>query len=40
MGNYKKALEHAKAALPQAQDEPTKKFLESAIKTLEMGKPL
>jgi hypothetical protein len=40
MGNYKKALEHAKAALPQAQDEPTKKFLETAIKTLEQGKPL
>jgi hypothetical protein len=40
MGNYKKALEHAKAALPQAQDEPTKKFLENAIKTLEQGKPL
>ncbi|MDN3659476.1 DUF2911 domain-containing protein [Ferruginibacter paludis] len=40
MGNYKKALEHAKAALPQAQDEATKKFLETAIKTLEQGKPL
>ena len=40
MGNYKKALEHAKAALAQAPDEPTKKFLETAIKTLEEGKPL
>jgi hypothetical protein len=40
MGNYKKALEHAKAALPQAPDEPTKKFLEAAIKTLEQGKSL
>ena len=40
MGNYKKALEHAKAALAQAADEPTKKFLEGAIKTLESGKPL
>lgn len=40
MGNYKKALEHAKAALSQAPDEPTKKFLEAAIKTLEEGKPL
>jgi tetratricopeptide (TPR) repeat protein len=40
MGNYKKALEHAKAALLQAPDEPTKKFLETAINTLEQGKPL
>lgn len=40
MGNYKKALEHAKAALPQATDEPTKKFLATAVKTLEEGKPL
>lgn len=40
MGNYKKALEYAKAALPQAPDEPTKKFLEAAIRTLEQGKPL
>ena len=40
MGNYKKALEHAKAALLQAPDEPTKKFLETAVKTLEQGKPL
>lgn len=40
MGNYKKALEHAKAALPQAPDEPTKKFIEAAIKNFEEGKPL
>ena len=40
MGDYKKALDYAKAALPQAQDDPTKKFLETAIKTLEQGKPL
>lgn len=40
MGDYKKALEYAKAALPQAPDEQTKKFLENAIKTLEDGKPL
>lgn len=40
MGNYKKALEHAKAALPQAPDEPTKKFLEGAVKTLSEGRPL
>jgi len=33
-------LEYAKAALPQAPDEPTKKFLETAINTLEQGKPL
>jgi len=40
MGNYKKALEHAKVALTQAPDEPTKKFFEAAIKTLQEGKPL
>jgi len=40
MGNYKKSLEHARAALAQAPDEPTKKFLENAIKTLEEGKAL
>lgn len=40
MGNYKKALEHAKAALPQSPDEQTKKFLEAAIKTLGEGKAL
>lgn len=40
MGNYKKAAEHAKAALLQAPDEQNKKFLEAAIKTLEEGKPL
>ena len=40
MGDYKKALQFARAALLQAPDEPTKKFLESAVKTLEAGKPL
>lgn len=40
MGDYPKALQYAKAALPQAQDEQTKKFLEEAIKTLGEGKPL
>jgi tetratricopeptide (TPR) repeat protein len=40
MGDYKKALAFAKAALPQAPDEQTKKFLENAIKTLSEGKPL
>lgn len=40
MGDYKKALQFAKAALPQAPDEQTKKFLEGAIKTLGEGKPL
>ena len=39
-GDYKKALEHAKAALTQAPDEGTKRFLEGAIKTLSEGKPL
>jgi hypothetical protein len=40
MGNYKKALEHAKLALPQAPDELNKKSLEAAVKTLSEGKPL
>ena len=40
MGDYKKALGYAKAALPQAPDEQTKKFLETAIKTLADGKPI
>ncbi len=40
MGNYKKALEYAKAALPQAPDEAIKKILETAVNTLEQGKPL
>ncbi|MEQ1678951.1 MAG: DUF2911 domain-containing protein, partial [Chitinophagaceae bacterium] len=40
MGDYKKALDYAKAALLQAPDEQTKKFLETAIKTLSEGKPL
>lgn len=40
MGDYQKALQYAKAALPQSPDEQTKKFLETAIKTLSEGKPL
>ncbi len=40
MGNYKKALEFAKAALPQSPEGATKRFLEAAIKTLEEGKGL
>jgi hypothetical protein len=40
MGDYKKALGYAKAALPQATDEATKKFLETAIQTLQQGKAL
>lgn len=40
LGNYKKALEHAKLAVVQAPDEVNKKNLEQAVKTLEAGKPL
>ncbi len=40
VGNYKKALEHAKLALAQAPDGQNKQFLEQAIKTLSEGKPL
>lgn len=40
MGNYKKALVYAKAALPQAPDEVNKKFIEIAIQNLQEGKPL
>jgi len=40
MGNYKKALEHAKLALAQAPDEQNKKALEAAVKTLSEGKAL
>lgn len=39
-GNLKKALEHAKLAYAQAPDDVNKKFLETAIKTLEEGKAL
>jgi len=39
-GDYKKALEYAKAALKQAPDETNKKFLESAIQNLQEGKPI
>lgn len=40
MGDYKKALEHAKAALKQATGDADKKFLETAIQTLQEGKPI
>ncbi|SFQ03838.1 DUF2911 domain-containing protein [Parafilimonas terrae] len=40
MGDYKKALEYAKAALLQAPDDASKKFLETAIQTLQQGKPI
>jgi tetratricopeptide (TPR) repeat protein len=40
MGNYKKALEHAKLALPQAPDDQNKKVIEAAIKTLSENKPI
>ena len=40
MGDYKKALQYAKAALPQAADDQNKRFIEGAIKTLGEGKPL
>lgn len=40
MGDYKKALQYAKAALAQAPDDQNKKFLEGAVKTLSEGKGL
>ena len=40
LGNYKKALEYAKAAVPQAPDEQNKKNLEQAVKDLSEGKPV
>lgn len=40
LGDYKKALNHAKAALLQAPDEQIKTMLSNAIKTLEGGKAL
>jgi tetratricopeptide (TPR) repeat protein len=40
MGNYKKALEHAKLALKQAPDENNRRSLEEAIAKLSEGKPL
>ena len=40
MGDYKKALQFAKAALAQAPDEPNKRFIEGAIKALSEGKGL
>lgn len=39
-GDYKKALEYAKKALPQAPDDVNKNFISNAIKTLESGKPI
>ena len=39
-GDLKKALEHARMALPQAPNEENKRAVEQAIKTLESGKPL
>jgi len=39
-GDYKKALEHAKLALPQAPDEQSKKMIEQAIQKLSAGMPL
>jgi tetratricopeptide (TPR) repeat protein len=38
LGNYKKALEYAKMALPQAPDDVNKNSIEKMIKTLEAGK--
>lgn len=38
LGDYKKALEHARLAAAQAPDEVNKKNLEQAVKTLESGK--
>jgi tetratricopeptide (TPR) repeat protein len=40
LGNYKKALEHAKKAIEQAPDEMNKKNLKSYITTLEKGEPI
>lgn len=37
-GDYKKALEYAKLALPQATDEVNRRAIEGYIKTLESGK--
>jgi tetratricopeptide (TPR) repeat protein len=38
LGNYKKAVEYAKMALPQAPDDVNKNSIEKMIKTLEAGK--
>lgn len=40
MGDFKKALTFAKAALAQAPDEQSKKIIGFAVKTLDEGKPL
>jgi hypothetical protein len=39
-GDLKKALEHAKLALPQAPNEQAKQVVTQSIKTLEAGKAL
>jgi tetratricopeptide (TPR) repeat protein len=39
-GDYKKALEYAKLALPQAPDDLNKQSINEAIKKLEAGKPI
>lgn len=39
-GRYKEALEHARAALAQAPDEPNRKSLQEAIAKLEAGKDM
>jgi tetratricopeptide (TPR) repeat protein len=40
VGDLKKALEHAKAALQQAPDDVNRKSLEAMVKTLSEGKPI
>ena len=40
VGDYKKALEHARLALAQAPDETNRRFIEQAIKKLSEGQPL
>jgi tetratricopeptide (TPR) repeat protein len=40
MGDFKNALEHAKAALAQAPTEDLKKIMAAAVEKLSMGKPL
>ncbi|MBC7884525.1 MAG: tetratricopeptide repeat protein, partial [Saprospiraceae bacterium] len=39
-GDLKKALEHARLALPQAPDDINKRNIEASIKTLENGKSI
>ena len=40
LGDVKKALEHARLAVTQAPNDESKRLLEQAIKTLELGKTL